>query len=176
MRQYRFRSVEGKDGRWRLRRARCAWTSYTTALPIPSLKSGRHTGRSKRVSATRTVHADQESFAGSGGTRATDAGGTPEYRIWFAGAGETEARVRACARQLGLTSEEVKFLGYVPHDRLPEIMSLVDFGLFPSSSEGFGIGAAECLAAGRPVLALQTDVMQEVVGPGQHMRAAPPVG
>jgi glycosyltransferase involved in cell wall biosynthesis len=95
---------------------------------------------------------------------------TPDERlriaVWFAGAGETEVQVRADARRLGLTSEEVKFLGYVPHDRIPEVMSLAHFGLFPSISEGFGIGAAECLAAGRPVLALQTDVMQEVLGPG----------
>ncbi len=95
---------------------------------------------------------------------------TPDERlkiaVWFAGAGETEAQTRVHARRLGLTSEEVKFLGYVPHDRLPEIMGLAHFGLFPSISEGFGIGAAECLAAGRPVLALQTDVMQEVLGRG----------
>ncbi len=94
----------------------------------------------------------------------------PEERgkiaVWFAGAGETEALVQAKAQRLGLLPEEVKFLGFIPHDQLPSIMMETHFGLFPSTSEGFGIGAAECLAAGRPVLALQTEVMREVVGPG----------
>ena len=94
----------------------------------------------------------------------------PEERskiaVWFAGAGETEALVRAKTQRLGLLPEEVKFLGFIPHHQLPNIMMQTHFGLFPSTSEGFGIGAAECLAAGRPVLALQTDVMREVVGPG----------
>ncbi len=86
--------------------------------------------------------------------------------VWFAGAGETEASVKAQAGRLGLTANDVRFLGFVPHDELPAIMAQAHFGVFASSSEGFGIGAAECLASGRPVLALQTDVMEEVVGPG----------
>jgi glycosyltransferase involved in cell wall biosynthesis len=86
--------------------------------------------------------------------------------VWFAGAGETELQVRAQAARLGLTSDEVRFLGFVPHVDLPDVVAQAHFGLFPSLSEGFGIGAAECLAAGRPVLALNSDVMVEVVGPG----------
>lgn len=86
--------------------------------------------------------------------------------VWFAGAGETEARVRKRAAELGLTSDEIRFLGFVPHSEIPRLMDVVDFGLFPSDNEGFGIGAAECMAAGRPVLCLDNELMREVVGGG----------
>jgi glycosyltransferase involved in cell wall biosynthesis len=86
--------------------------------------------------------------------------------VWFAGAGETEARVRKRAAELGLTFDEIRFLGFVPHSEIPRLMVGVDFGLFPSDNEGFGIGAAECMAAGRPVLCLDNELMREVVGSG----------
>ena len=86
--------------------------------------------------------------------------------VWFVGAGETEPMVRSLAAELGLDSQDIRFLGFVPHEALPAIVAEAHFGLFTSVSEGFGIGAAECLAAGRPVLALDTRVMREVVDGG----------
>lgn len=85
--------------------------------------------------------------------------------VWFAGDGETREAVEKRARAAGLVQGgTVKFLGFVPHERLPDVMRQVDYGLFPSDLEGFGIAAAECLAAGRPVLALRNALMEEVVG------------
>lgn len=86
--------------------------------------------------------------------------------VWFAGAGETEAMVRKRAAELDITSDEIRFLGFVLHAEIPRLMDGVDFGLFPSDNEGFGIGAAECMAAGRPVLCLDNELMREVVGSG----------
>ena len=84
-------------------------------------------------------------------------------RVVFAGEGVERAVVMARARELGLAKETL-FLGFVPYERLPGLLACADFGLFPSENEGFGIGAAECLAAGLPVLSLDTELMKEVVG------------
>lgn len=85
--------------------------------------------------------------------------------VVFAGEGVEKPNVMKRACELGLV-EEVKFLGFVMNDKLPSLLASADFGLFPSENEGFGIGAAECLAAGLPVLALDTELMREVVGDG----------
>lgn len=84
-------------------------------------------------------------------------------RVVFAGEGSERPAVMARAQELGL-SEEVRFLGFVPYERIPSLLACADFGLFPSDNEGFGLGATECLAAGLPVLTLDTELMREVVG------------
>lgn len=84
-------------------------------------------------------------------------------RVVFVGEGIERPVVMARARELGL-AEETLFLGFVPYERLPGLLACADFGLFPTENEGFGIGAAECLAAGLPVLSLDTELMKEVVG------------
>jgi len=85
--------------------------------------------------------------------------------VVFAGEGVEKPNVMKRACELGLV-EEVRFLGFVMNENLPGLLACADFGLFPSENEGFGIGAAECLAAGLPVLALDTELMREVVGDG----------
>lgn len=85
--------------------------------------------------------------------------------VWFAGDGAERPAVEAHAASLGL-GETVRFLGAVPHGRMPGLLAAADFGLFPSELEGFGMGAVECMAAGRPVLALDNALMREVVAEG----------
>lgn len=85
--------------------------------------------------------------------------------VVFAGDGPEKDNVSKFVKSHQL-EQQVCFLGAVPHAKLPSILAAADFGLFPSENEGFGIGAAECLAAGLPVLTLDTELMQEVVGPG----------
>jgi glycosyltransferase involved in cell wall biosynthesis len=85
--------------------------------------------------------------------------------VWFAGEGPERPAIEAEVARLGLGGA-VRFLGAVPYARMPGLMAAADFGLFPSELEGFGLGAAECMAAGRPVLALDNALMREVVGIG----------
>ena len=83
--------------------------------------------------------------------------------IVFAGDGPEKDSVMKFVQAHQL-EHHVCFLGAVSHAKLPQVLAGADFGLFPSENEGFGIGAAECLAAGLPVLTLDTELMQEVVG------------
>jgi glycosyltransferase involved in cell wall biosynthesis len=85
--------------------------------------------------------------------------------VWFAGDGALRAEVEAEAGRRGL-ADCTRFMGAVPHADMPGLLAAADHGLFPSELEGFGLGAAECLAAGRPVLALDNELMREVVGEG----------
>lgn len=100
-----------------------------------------------------------------------------DIEIWFAGDGETRKRIERRAQTSGLLQDgTVRFLGFVEYTQLPVLLAQVDFGLFPSDTEGFGIAAAECMAAGRPVLGLRNALMEEVVGEGGLLRAKDELG
>ncbi len=83
--------------------------------------------------------------------------------VVFAGEGPERTNVMEFVKFHNL-EDHVCFLGAVPYEKVPGLLAIADFGLFPSENEGFGIGAAECLAVGLPVLSLDTELMQEVIG------------
>ena len=87
-----------------------------------------------------------------------------QLHVVFAGDGPELARVRRFGADAGLM-DHVTFLGAVRYDDLPGLLSVARFGLFPAENEGFGIAAMECLAAGLPVLSLDVELMEEIVGP-----------
>lgn len=58
-------------------------------------------------------------------------------------------------RQSLADAVEVRYHGEMPPDQVARLMATWDLLLFPSRTEGYGIAAAEALAAGTPVLAVQ---------------------
>ena len=64
---------------------------------------------------------------------------------------EDEAALKSQAERLGLT-DRVRFLGAVPHDRLPIVLNAADVFVLPSSSEGLANAWVEALACGTPVV------------------------
>ena len=66
------------------------------------------------------------------------------------------------AEELGV-KERVHFLGY--RRDLPEIMRAVDFFVFPSRYEPFGMVVTEAMASGLPVITTETTGAAEVVTP-----------
>ncbi|MDX2226055.1 MAG: glycosyltransferase [Verrucomicrobiae bacterium] len=85
--------------------------------------------------------------------------------IVFAGDGPLRGELVRRIEELGLVPH-FTFLGLVPHETLPSLMACCDAALFPSDNEGFGIAAVECMACGLPVLALDNQLMREIIGPG----------
>jgi glycosyltransferase involved in cell wall biosynthesis len=81
------------------------------------------------------------------------------------GDGPTRPRVQQLASDLQL-QDVVEFPGPLPHNQLPATLASADYAIAASSSEGFGLAAAESLAAGLPVVAVDTPTMREVVGDG----------
>lgn len=65
--------------------------------------------------------------------------------------------------RLGLTAW-VRFLDWIPADRLVALYAAADYLLFPTLYEGFGLPALEAMAAGCPVLTSNTSSLPDVVG------------
>jgi glycosyltransferase involved in cell wall biosynthesis len=89
--------------------------------------------------------------------------GRPGLRLVLAGRGRDASRVRSLVRSAGLegvtTVEE-----HITADRRAELFSGALVLMMPSRFEGFGMVAAEGMAAGVPVVASDLDSLPEVVG------------
>ena len=103
------------------------------------------------------------------GTLAAYAGMPPELRkrsplvlVCHLDDGE-RAEVEAQARGLGI-SRQLVLTGFVTDDELAALLFHADAMLFLSRYEGFGIPAAEAMAAGLPVVASATSSLPEVCG------------
>ena len=66
-------------------------------------------------------------------------------------------------KKLGI-EDSVKFLGYVPDEKLPALYSGAKAFLFPSLFEGFGLPVLEAMACGCPVLTSNISSLPEVAG------------
>jgi len=60
----------------------------------------------------------------------------------------------------------VRFLGRIPHSRVPQAMSRCDIFCAPSYAESFGVAAVEAMAAGLPCVTSDADGFREVIENG----------
>jgi len=95
----------------------------------------------------------------------------PQVRLEIAGSGPEQARLQTQARRLGLEGC-VCFLGWRADVR--DLMSQWDVFVLPSLEEGFGLAAAEAMAAGLPVVASAVGGLQEIVQDGETGYLVPP--
>jgi glycosyltransferase involved in cell wall biosynthesis len=92
----------------------------------------------------------------------------PDAYLVIAGWGPLEDELRS---SLG-TMPRVRWLGF--RTDVPEVMRSLDVLAVPSHWEGFGLVAAEALAAGVPVVATRTSSLPEIVADGMHGRLVAP--
>jgi glycosyltransferase involved in cell wall biosynthesis len=76
--------------------------------------------------------------------------------LWIAGAGPQERRLR------GMAADNITFLGHVPDAKLAQLYRDCRALVFPAV-EDFGMVPVECMAAGRPVIALDAGGVRESV-------------
>jgi glycosyltransferase involved in cell wall biosynthesis len=89
------------------------------------------------------------------------------------GEGPEEGVLKARAAQLGLC-DRVHFLGRVPHEQLPPLLSEMDLLVQPSiGAEAFGISVVEAMACGLPVFASDLGGLRETVVDGLTGRLIP---
>lgn len=89
----------------------------------------------------------------------------PDVLLLIAGRGPLANRLQQLVGELDL-SRHVRLLGFVPEDELPLLYRAADVSIVPSRSwEGFGLVAAESLAARTPVLVTPVGGLPEVVRP-----------
>ena len=88
--------------------------------------------------------------------------------LWIAGDGEEKSALESLANELGL-SEDVRFFGTVPNDRLPGIYAGADLFVVPSiedskgDTEGQGVVLLEAMAAGSVIVASRVGGVEEVI-------------
>jgi len=90
----------------------------------------------------------------------------PDLRLKVAGRGKDAERLLREARTAGIR-ENIELIGGVDDETRAELFSGARILLMPSRFEGFGMVAAEAMAAGVPVIASNTGSLPEVVDPPQ---------
>jgi len=96
------------------------------------------------------------------------AAAAPGAHLLLVGKGPAEAEARA----LLASAPRVHWLGY--RTDIPELLRAMDVLAVPSHWEGFGLVAAEALAAGVPVVAADASSLPEIVEHGVHGLLVPP--
>jgi glycosyltransferase involved in cell wall biosynthesis len=87
----------------------------------------------------------------------------PDVLLCIAGRGLLREELERRAREAGVV-QNVGFLGFVPDDDLPYLYRAADINVVPTQAlEGFGLVAAESLAAGVPAMVTQVGGLPEVV-------------
>jgi len=66
--------------------------------------------------------------------------------------------------EVGLSEQEIRFLGYLPTEDMASFYAGAQVFLFPSLYEGFGIPPIEAMACGTPVIASDSQCMPETLG------------
>ncbi len=94
-------------------------------------------------------------------------------KLTVVGEGDLEAELKEQAGRLGLAGE-IDWLGFVEHDRLPELYQQADIFVLPSHYEGMSNSLLEAMAAGLAVVVTDTGGTRElfrengmIVAPGQ---------
>ncbi len=88
--------------------------------------------------------------------------GRPDIELRIAGRGSSTEKLQAMIDELGL-SKNVLLLGAVTDSERNELLATAAVQLMPSRFEGFGLAAAEAMAAGVPLIATSVGSLPEVV-------------
>lgn len=105
------------------------------------------------------------------GLLARDPAGAPLLVV--AGIGELRGLMESRAAELGI-ADRVRFLGKIPHDDVPWVMTAGDVFVLPSLSEGLPTVVCEAMACAVPVVATAVDGTPEAVRHGETGFLVPP--
>ncbi|MEI6101810.1 MAG: glycosyltransferase family 4 protein [Eubacteriales bacterium] len=86
--------------------------------------------------------------------------GATQLKIY--GRGSMEAALKKQCADANL-SEEVHFMGFVPHEKMPDEINKIDVLLNTSRNEVFGVSTVEAMACKVPVIATDTEGSSEII-------------
>ena len=86
----------------------------------------------------------------------------PNMRVVIAGDGDDLPRLKECARKLGLT-EVVEFSGFLPEEKMIDLLRRAWLTVAPSSKEGWGLTVVEANACGTPAIASAVPGLRDAV-------------
>ena len=78
------------------------------------------------------------------------------------GKGYEEQSLKALAKKIGVY-DNVIFTGYIPEQDIPNYFSMSDVFVFSSPNETFGIVIAQGMASGKPIVAINSTAIPEIV-------------
>lgn len=87
---------------------------------------------------------------------------TRKLRLMIAGGGSLRDSLQRLARDMNIEAQTT-FLGFVPYEKVPEILGRFSVFVAPSVSESFGVAVVEASASGLPVVASRIGGLSEVV-------------
>ena len=90
----------------------------------------------------------------------------PKVHLHLVGSGPDELKLKAQIQQLNLT-HQVTFFGEASWETAMQQLALMDVVVVPSQFEGFGLSAAEAMAAGKPLIASDVFGLKEVANFGK---------
>ena len=96
----------------------------------------------------------------------------PEIKVYFAGQGPAETKLKAYVDKLGL-NDKIEFLGQVQRSKIPTLLSEWDIGLMPSLYETLGHALIEPMCAGLAVVATPTGVAPDILKDGENALIVP---
>jgi glycosyltransferase involved in cell wall biosynthesis len=100
------------------------------------------------------------------------AAGKSEWQLVLAGSDWHGADLIHSAIRKSPYSEEIRCLGFVPDDFLPELYRAAGVFVYPSLFEGFGMPPTEAMACGCPVISSARGSLGEIIG-GAAIRVDP---
>lgn len=89
-----------------------------------------------------------------------------QAHLLIVGSGPDENLLKQRVEDYGLGSR-VTFYGEAEWGRAMQLMGIMDMVIVPSRFEGFGLTAAEAMAAGKPVVASDSTGLKEVINDGE---------
>lgn len=94
-------------------------------------------------------------------------------RLALPGRGPLRSELENLAAELGLANQ-VHFLDVLPHAQFVRLLSAADLVIMPSHQEGFGIVAAEAMAAAKALIASDIGPLRELIEPARTGLLVPP--
>jgi glycosyltransferase involved in cell wall biosynthesis len=86
----------------------------------------------------------------------------PDLTLWIVGGGPERGRLEALAQRLGV-APRVRFLGVVPHERMPGVYSVADVLVLASQREGWPNVLLEAMACGTRVVTTKVSDVADLV-------------
>jgi glycosyltransferase involved in cell wall biosynthesis len=90
----------------------------------------------------------------------------PDLVLYVAGKGHEEAALKALVKELDL-EERIKFLGFVPPEKIGSYFAASEFFVFHSQFETFGMVLAEAMSWGRACVSVDSTAISEVAPDGE---------